>query len=184
MLSNEKKLKFIELRAAGLSYEKIGKELHISKVTCVKLENEFAEQISSLKAEQLTELYDNYFMTREARIKKLGGTLSRIDEALSEADLSEMPPDKLLDYKLKYEEALKDEYIPIANNQPLRKGFTEKDILNSLAELLNRVQNGQTSREQAQSELSVFQNILRAYENVELRTKIDALEAIIDERGK
>lgn len=183
MKSNETKLKFIELRAAGMSYEKIGKELHISKATCTKLENELAGQISSLKAAQLSELYESYYMTREARIKKLGGTLSRIDEALEAADLSEMPPDKLLDYKLKYEAALKDEYIPLPDAEPLKKNFSEKDVLNSMADLLNRVQNGTTSREQAQSELSVFQNILRAFENVELRKKIEALEVILDGRS-
>ena len=48
-------------------------------------------------------------MTKEARIKKLGDTLEGINTALDGADLSTIPPEKLLDFKLKYTEALKEE---------------------------------------------------------------------------
>jgi hypothetical protein len=50
-------------------------------------------------------------MTREARIRKLGDTLARINTALGGVNLATVPPEKLLDFKLKYTEALKGEYI-------------------------------------------------------------------------
>lgn len=50
-------------------------------------------------------------MTKEARIKKLGDTLEKIEDAIAKADFSTVDPAKLLDFKLKYTEALKGEYI-------------------------------------------------------------------------
>lgn len=182
MIDTETKHKFIELRARGLSYDKIKEELHISKKTCTNWDKELQEQISSLKAEQLNELYDKYYMTREARITKLGNALDKIDTALSNADLSEVDPVRLLDMKLKYSEALKEEYIPVSTAAPLRKNFTESDVLNTLADLHKRVSAGTVTKEQAQIELSVLSNLLRAYETTELRAKLDTLEAIIGAR--
>ena len=70
---------FIRLRAEGKSYAAISKELGISKDTCSKWENALKDKISSLKAEQLSELYDSYYMTKEARIKKPANKKSRLN---------------------------------------------------------------------------------------------------------
>lgn len=122
-------------------------------------------------------------MTKEARIKKIGDALQRIDDALATADLSEMSPEKLLDMKLKYQGALKDEYVPVGNTTPLKKDFTEKDILNAFGELLNHVRSGEITQEQANRESTVLSNMLRAYEDVELKEKIETLEAIVGGRA-
>ena len=107
MKSQETKTEFIKLRACGKSFNYIAKELNISKSTCSSWEKELKEAIAELKQEQLNELYDAYFMTKEARIKKLGGILDKIDDTLEKADLAEVPLEKLLDFKLRYTEALK-----------------------------------------------------------------------------
>lgn len=182
LINTEAKHQFIELRANGMSFDKIKKELHISKDTCMKWDRELQEQISSLKAEQLNELYDKYYMTREARIKKLGSALNKIDTALEKTNWEELDPLRLLDMKLKYEVALKEEYIPVSTAKPLGKNFTENDVLNALADLHKRVSAGAITKEQAQTELSVLSNLLRAYETTELRAKLDTLEAIIGAR--
>lgn len=49
-------------------------------------------------------------MTREARIKTLGTAIQGIEEALAQKDLTELPADKLLKLKLKYERELRTEY--------------------------------------------------------------------------
>lgn len=182
MLNADQQKEFIRLRAEGKSYATISKQMGISKSTCSKLENQLKEAISSLKAEQLQELYDTYHMGKEARIKNLGDTLSKIDNALADVDLSEIPGEKLLDFKLKYEEALKDEYIPVGTATPLRDNFTVHDVLAAFADLLNRVRAGEVTQEQANKESSILSSMLRAYEAVELKTKIDTLEAIIGGR--
>jgi len=84
----EQKAEFIRLRAEGRSYSYIADTLHISKSTCTAWERELKNAIAELKQEQLNELYSSYYMTKEARIKKLGDTLDSINTALEGADLS------------------------------------------------------------------------------------------------
>jgi hypothetical protein len=180
----EQKIEFIRLRAEGKSYSKIADTLHISKSTCTAWERELKNAITDLKQEQLNELYDAYYMTKEARIKKLGGTLDKIDTALEKADLNQIPPEKLLEYKLKYTEALKKEYTGRETAyQFTAEKIDSKDIVTALGDLLNRVRAGEVTSEQANRESVILANLLEAYDIVEVKAKLDALEAIIESRG-
>ena len=183
MKPSDTKAEFIRLRAEGKSYAVISKDLGIAKDTCSKWEKELKEEIAQLKGEQLAELYDSYYMTREARIKKLGDTLDNINAALAQADLARLPPDKLLDFKLKYTEALKTEYIPTGRKHTLPAAFGADDILAALGDLLNRLRAGELTNEQATRESMVLSNLLKAYDAVELKVKLEALEAVIQSRG-
>ena len=116
MKSDATKQKFIQLRAEGLSYAKISEQLHLSKATCSSWENKFTEEIATLKKDHLQELYDEYGMEKEARIKALGKVLSKIDDAIDDADFSAMTPAQLLDARLKYQKALSNEYVPTTDS--------------------------------------------------------------------
>lgn len=182
MKPTELKQNFIRLRAEGRSYSFIANELHISKSTCVKWEQELANEISDLKRAGLIELYESYGMSKEARIRNLGGILNRIDTALNGIDLNEVDPVKLLEYKLKYTEALKGEYVGHKQNvdpQNVKAG----DIVYAIADLLNRTRAGDITTEQAQRESLILANLLRAYDMAEVKTKIDSLEAAIGSRA-
>ena len=181
--SHEQKTEFIQMRAAGNSYAAISKKLHISKDTCHTWEKELKKEISKHKGEQLNELYTSYYMTRAARIKKLGDTLSSINSALDSANLTEIPPEKLLDYKLKYTDALKSKYIDTTPIPELGNSFGAKDIMGALGNLLDRIKAGEVTNEQAARESLVISNLLKAYDAVELKTKVDTLEAIVGGRG-
>lgn len=123
-------------------------------------------------------------MTKEARIKKLGETLDRVNTALDRADLSQIPPEKLLDYKLKYTEALKGEYTGIGTPYKFNADRIEpKDIVTALGDLLNRVRAGEVPPEQASKESTVIANLLKAYDTVEVQAKLDALESLVGNRG-
>lgn len=113
MEPNDKKLKFIVLRAENQPYSYIAKELEISKSTCTAWNRELANEIKTMREERLSELYTAYSMTKEARIKGLGEALKKIDEALQEVDYSEMDPAKLLALRLKYAEALQREHVEL-----------------------------------------------------------------------
>lgn len=182
MKPQETKADFIRLRAEGRSYNYIANTLHISKSTCSSWENELNNAIAELKQEQLDELYHSYAMHKEARIKKLGDTLESINTALDEADLTDIPPEKLLDFKLKYIEALKEEYTGSGKPFSFGDSITPKDIVIALGDLLNRVRSGEVTTEQATKESSVIVNLLKAYETVEVKSKLDALDAIIGGR--
>lgn len=178
----ELKTEYVTLRAEGKSYSFIAEQLHISKSTCSKWEKELREQIDDLKRAKLAELCESYGMTKEARIKRLGDTLEKINEALERADFSQVDPSKLLDFKLKYTEALKGEYVGIKPAFDLGEAVDAKKIVAALADLLNRVRAGEVTTEQASKETAVLTNLLKAYDTVEVKAKLDELEAIIGGR--
>ena len=181
MKPQEQKTEFIKLRAEGKSFSYIAEQLHISKSTCSKWERDLAAEIDELKRAELAELYESYNMTKQARIKRLGGTLEKINTALEKADFSEVDTAKLLDYGLKYTEALKGEYI---GTKPALKpdSIEAKSILAAIADLLNRTQAGEITNEQAQRESLILSNLLKAYDATELKAKLDGLEAIVGGR--
>mgnify|MGYP000052188596 CR=1 FL=1 len=72
MKTAETKQEFIKLRAEGLSYRKIQDRIGVSKSTCQKWEQAYKREIAELKADSMSELYNAYGMTKEARIKKNG----------------------------------------------------------------------------------------------------------------
>lgn len=167
MKDTEKKLEYVRLRASGKSYSFIAKELGISKSTCSSWEKELKTDIETLRQGSLQELYTSYNMTREARITKLGKALESIDEALAQKDLAELPADKLLELKLKYERGLKTEYTePLAD----AGADTVKGLLEQYNKLYTASQSGQYSPAQIKAQLSILEA---------KRTAINALEADI-----
>ena len=110
MKDRETQLAFIQARAEGKSYSTIAKELGIAKATCSSWEQTFKEDIETMKRERLEELYTAYNMKREARIQSLGTMLQKIDSALEDQMFRLLDTDKLLELKLKYMKALREEY--------------------------------------------------------------------------
>lgn len=173
----------MELRAEGKSYSAITAELHISKGTCTAWEREMAAEITKLKQEKLNALFEAYSMTKEARIRRLGSTLNRIDAALEEIDLSAVAPEKLLDLKLKYSKALKDEYT--GAEAPLQLEGTDttpEGIMAAMADLHARVRAGEVSADQANIEARTLATILNAYDSAELKKRIELLTDVLERR--
>ena len=179
MKPTELKQEYIQLRAEGRSYSYIADKLHISKSTCSSWEKELAAEIAKLKAEELNSLYERYHMNKEARITQLGDTLQNIDTALAGADLTEVAPEKLLDYKLKYREALQKEYIDTGEAFKFGEVIHKEDITAAYGNLLNRVRAGDTTPEQARQESYILGNLLKAYEITEIKAKLDEIAGAI-----
>lgn len=182
MKPQEQKQEYVRLRAEGKSYSFIANKLQISKSTCSKWERELGAEIAQLKQEELNTLYDSYHMKKEARIRQLGDTLGRVEDALAKVDLTEVAPEKLLDFKLKYTEALQKEYVGTDPAFKLGDSLDPKDIVTALGDLLDRVRAGEVTTEQANRESLILSNLLKAYETVEVKAKLDALEAIVGSR--
>lgn len=164
MIPTEKKHEFIRLRAEGRSYRDIEAEIGVSRSTCSAWAQELEAEIAITRSENLSALYTEYGLTKEARIKRLGQTLQRIDEALDEIDLSEMPPEKLLGMKLKYAEALKAEYtgaeapLPIGGDRA-----SESAMFYLYSDLVDRLRSGNISTQQARIEIEAYQRMEHAY---------------------
>lgn len=182
MSTTEQKARFIELRANGASYRKIAKELEIAISTCSNWERELKDTICDKKAERLNELYNAYAMTKEARIKKIGETVKRLEDCIDKIDLSTLPPEKLLDLNLKYRQALQAEYVKPSDPIIIDDNLAPKVMLEALADLLNRTKDGEVDEAQAGKEATVIANFLKAYEMTSLKEKVDAIESTLNVR--
>lgn len=162
MKTTDKKENFILLRAEGWSYAKIAKELGLSKGTCSKWEQNFAEQIKRAREERLADLYTLYRVGKEANIKKLGETIKRIDEALAQKDLTEIPADKLLKLKLEYEDRLQAQHTEPTEGEETFTEYTQEEMLKAVAGLYERIKAGSITPQQAKTELNTLEGVRRA----------------------
>ena len=159
MKQQEQRTEFIRLRAEGKSLRSIAAEIGVSKSTLSEWEKQLSAEVSRLRAENLEELYSTYGMAKEARIQRVGETLRRIDAALAEVDLSSLPPEKLLDYKLKYQAALREEYTAPAAEV---SGEAES-TLEALRDLYRRVASGETPIDKAKAEAALIDKVVGGY---------------------
>ena len=162
MKTADKKEKFILLRAEGLSFAKIATELGLSKSTCSKWEKDFTEQIRRAKEERLADLYTLYRVGKEAHIKKLGETIQRIDEALAQKDLTEIPADKLLRLKLEYEDRLQAQRTEPTEGEETFTQYTTEEMLKAVGSLYERIKAGEITPQQAKTELNTLEGVRRA----------------------
>ena len=107
----ELKHQFIELRAKGWSYSRIARKLKVSKSTLSNWRSEMEAEIASLRAMELDALYERYYMSKEARIKQLGGQVKAILKELRSRDLDGVSTDKLMELLLKFYDVLQEEYL-------------------------------------------------------------------------
>jgi hypothetical protein len=109
----EKRDKFIEMRAEGLTLAKIAEELKISYNTAVDWSREFVDNISAIKAFKDEEMIEKYRMTKEKRIEMYGERLLAIQDELAKRDLSDIPTHKLFDMTIKCSKALEAEAVDL-----------------------------------------------------------------------
>lgn len=157
---------FVQRRAEGQSYNAIAAALHISKSTCSEWENALQGEIAQRKQEELNALYQQYGMLKTARIKRLGQTLDKIDAALESVDLTQLDPAKLLDFKLKYSAALKNEFTGATEAiSPERMTGTPSETYYTMSAIYERLRQGEISTAQAKLELETVHTIRKAYRN-------------------
>ena len=81
--------KFILLRSDGLSFDKIAKELKVSKVTLIQWSKLFEDNIKELQFLAMVEIKKQFSHSIKSRYEILLKQLDKIDNAILEADLSE-----------------------------------------------------------------------------------------------
>ncbi len=113
----ETKNKFVELRAKGLTYDKIADELEVTKRTLINWSKDFEEEIANLKATELEALQEQYFMKKEKKIRLFGDKFIAIIKELDKRDLSEIPTEKLFDLMIKYSIYLSNEEVELVFKQ-------------------------------------------------------------------
>lgn len=170
--------KFILLRAQGLSYYRIAKQLQISRTTCAKWDSKYAVEIADHKTEELKSLYEEYFMSHKARIKRLGGICNKLDAEIEKRDFSEIPLEKLLELRLKYGDVLRQEYTSESNGE-LPPDATPAQILQCFILIYNRTRSGEMTEAQARQEISMLAGCLKAIDAGQTQKRIEELETIL-----
>lgn len=105
MKSTETKEAFVQMRAEGKPYHDIAKALGVSKQTLIDWSKDLCEDIQNLKSIRMDAVYEQFALTKEARVKTLGEALDRIKEELSKRDLTDVSTDRLFDMLLKMHDA-------------------------------------------------------------------------------
>lgn len=161
MKDPEKKDEFIILRAQGQSLGAIAQRLNISKSTAAAWNKDNAAAIAAEQEERAAELQDLYRKEKEAHRQQLRETLQRIDKALADKDLAEIPAEKLLRIKLEYLDRLQAEYPEPAQ---VFEEYTGAELLQALAAVLKRIQSGALSPQQGRAELAALDEIRKGLE--------------------
>ena len=106
---NDTKNRFIELRGNGLSFDKIVKDIGVSKGTLLQWDKEFKQEISEVRFIELESMIQKYGVLRTERVKSYGEMLKMYRKELSIRDLSDVSTNKLLDMALIVEDRLREE---------------------------------------------------------------------------
>ena len=130
----ETKTRFIELRAKGYSFDKIAKELGKAKQTLIDWSKELEEEIANLKALELEALYEEFYLLKEDRLRRLGKILKSIEDELLDRDLSEVATDRLLDLLLKYRAQIEEDLVEptFKSTEEISEEEADRKILQAL----------------------------------------------------
>ena len=93
--------KFVELRARGWSFDRIAKELKVSKQTLINWSRELTVEIRNLRQIEHEVLLEQFALTREGRIQFLGDLVKKLREELAARSLATVSTERLVDLTLK-----------------------------------------------------------------------------------
>ena len=109
MKSLELKNRLIEMRAEGMSYQLIAKELGIAKRTAINWAKELDVEIHNAQAFALDGLIEKHFMCKKSRVELLCTQLNKIRTLIDDRDFYAVTDEKLIDLEVKLLNALKKE---------------------------------------------------------------------------
>lgn len=96
MKNNDLKNLFIEMRAKGISFQKISKELKVAKSTLIEWSKQFRLEIDNLKFIQLEAMQEELYLDLRSRLETKANEINKMKEELSKRDYSEIPTEKLI----------------------------------------------------------------------------------------
>lgn len=103
------KEQFIQKRAAGYSFDRISKEISISKPTLMKWEGELKKKISEASYIRFVALAEEFQLVKQERIKRLAKLLKKVENELEKRTFDNIPDEKLLAIALTIQEKIAGE---------------------------------------------------------------------------
>jgi len=105
--------KWMELRASGLSYDKISARLGVSKQTQIKWTRKYAQELERMKAEEHSAMIERLALTKKMRLAAMSALLDDIELELSKRDVAELPTPALIRLKLQTLSQVRSEVDPL-----------------------------------------------------------------------
>ncbi len=133
----DKKRRILELRATGLSYAKISKEVGVAKQTAINVCKAQEEEIATLEALNMEELYEQHRITKRERIAAHASLLARIRTEIEGRDFTDVSTDKLVDLYLKTSASLSGEIVEptFQTSEEQERDRQERRLINDLSSL-------------------------------------------------
>jgi intein-encoded DNA endonuclease-like protein len=115
MKKQEVKEKFQQLRAEGISYEKISKMIKVSKPALIEWGKEFKKEIEKLKAIRYEVILEKYKVTRENRIERIARELEIAWKNYETIDYKDLSKREILMMIIRLEKRLREETEQVLN---------------------------------------------------------------------
>jgi hypothetical protein len=130
MKDQETIARFIQLRAANWTFDRISTELKVSKPTLIEWSRVHQFSIQNLRAIETEALAAKCFKSQQQRWEQIGAELRRVEEELAKRDLSDVPTSRLLGLSAKLRAEAAREAAPIRLSAPVRAIPDEERIEN------------------------------------------------------
>lgn len=114
MKDMQTKEKFIDLRSQGYSFEKISKELDVSKPTLIKWNSEFSKEITNARFLAVEALLDRFHQMKTARLETFSKMLDNALKELEKRTMSTLTVKELLTVIKYFEDRLINEVKPVS----------------------------------------------------------------------
>jgi DNA-binding XRE family transcriptional regulator len=108
-ITQKTKQQFIELRAEGMSYDKIAKKLKVSKTTLIAWSREHEVDIINLQTIASESLQERYKVGQQHRLELWSEQLEMVRQELKTRGLGDIPTPKLIELLDTLSEKLKSE---------------------------------------------------------------------------
>jgi len=113
MKDQETVARFVQLRAAGRSFDKISEELKVSKPTLIHWSRRHQFEIQNLRAVETEALAEQCFATQRERWEQIGRDLRRVEAELATRDFKDVPTARLLTLAARLREEASRESAPV-----------------------------------------------------------------------
>jgi transposase len=111
------KEQFVQQRAEGYSFDRIAKEISVSKPTLMKWEGELKKQISEASFIRYMALAEEFQLVKQERIKRLAKLLRRVEAELEKRTFGDIADDKLLAITLTIQEKIAEELSGVSYSE-------------------------------------------------------------------
>jgi transposase len=121
MKDQETQQRFVELRTQSWSFERIARELDVSKSTLINWSRKFRFTIQNQRAIQLEALQEQLLASRESRARALAEQLRAIEAELAKRNVAELSTSRLFALAESFRRQILHETDELLFSSPLKE---------------------------------------------------------------